>query len=103
MSAGELPPVVQDAITPPVQVAVPCEPAATEQVPTSAIVEVPLAPVREGVFLSDHVSARLNTLKQRRDYRRFLNGLRSSGATLENGRFVDTQADAMKWLVEQLG
>ncbi len=36
-------------------------------------------------------------------FHRLLNGLRNSGATLENGRFVHTQADAMKWLFGHLG
>ncbi|MCI0430314.1 MAG: hypothetical protein L0210_07215 [Rhodospirillales bacterium] len=98
---GDLPPVVQDAVAPPAQVSMQHE-AVAEQEPTSTIIEVPLGPLHEGGYLSDHISARLSSLKQRRNYRRLLNGLRNSGATLENGRFVHTQADAMKWLFENL-
>jgi hypothetical protein len=70
-------------------------------VATDKTIIVPLGAIQNG-YLSNHVEARLATDKQRRNMRRVLQGLRQRGEKLENGRFVDTQADAVKWLLEQL-
>lgn len=107
----ELPPVVKDALTPQSAAkrdtarraaAADARPpaAASDNPPDAATIQVPLGEIREG-FLSSHVEARLATDKQRRNLRRMLLGLRASGAKLENGRFVNTQADLIKWLLEQ--
>ena len=109
----ELPPAVKDALTPPqsaakrdarrAAAAEETRPpaSASETPPDAATIQVPLGEFREG-FLSSHVEARLATEKQRQNLRRMLVGLRASGAKLENGRFVNTQADLIKWLLEQL-
>jgi hypothetical protein len=69
--------------------------------PIAHRVEVPMGALQNG-YLSAHVEARLTTEKQRRNMRRMLQGLRQAGAKLENGRFVDTAADAVRWMLEQL-
>jgi hypothetical protein len=63
--------------------------------------EAPLAVLDAG-YLSRHVEARLNTELQRQALRRLTQGLRQAGEVLEDGRRVQSQADAIKWLLEQL-
>jgi hypothetical protein len=75
-----------------------CEPVEARD---STIIEIPIGELHNG-YLSNHIEARLSTEKQRKNMRRILNGLRKSGAKLENGRFVDTQADMFKWILEQV-
>ncbi len=67
----------------------------------SAFVEVPLGAIPNG-YLARHVDTQLNTNRQRNNMRRMLQGLRQQGAKTENGRFVETNADAFRWFVEQL-
>lgn len=69
--------------------------------PQSATVEIPLGELHDG-YLSNHVEARLDD-KQRRNMRRMLHGLRQRGTVMANGRFVETNADAIRWMLEQLG
>ena len=112
---NELPPVIKHALAPPKKMAAAHEASLQVSGPAkrttvsdhtgrdeSAMVEIPLGPIQEG-FLSTHVEARLASDRQRRNLRRMLVGLRAACAKLENGRFVSTQADLIKWLLEQLG
>lgn len=78
------------------------EPASLPIDNDAAEVIVPLGQLHEG-YLSNHVEARLTSDRQKRNMRRMLQGLRTDGAKLENGRFVETPADAVRWVLEQLG
>jgi hypothetical protein len=65
-------------------------------------VELPTAPVDPLAYMSDHVEGRLITPKQRRGLRLILNGGLAAPARLENGRFVQTGIDAVRYLLEQV-
>jgi hypothetical protein len=72
------------------------------ELPASVIVEVPLGPLDQG-YLSRHVEARFTSEMQREAMRRLTNGLRQAGEKLVDGKPVTSHADAVKWLLEQVG
>lgn len=63
---------------------------------------VPLAPLDETVCIIGHVEAQLSRT-QRRTLRRIFDGLDQSGSRLANGRRVGSAADAVRWMIEQVG
>jgi hypothetical protein len=69
--------------------------------PSSAVIEVPLGNLVEGGHLSRHVEARLDQ-RQREALRRLYSGLYDARTKLANGKFVLSNADAIRWLLEQL-
>jgi hypothetical protein len=68
--------------------------------PRAATIEAPLGSFSADDYLSRHVEIQLDT-RQRQNLRRLLNGLRTSGEKLANGRPVATNSDVVKWLLEQ--
>ena len=77
-------------------------PQAAPELPASVVVEVPLGPLDQG-YLSRHVEARFTNEIQRSAMRRLTNGLRQAGEKLVDGKPVTSHADAVKWLLEQVG
>jgi hypothetical protein len=99
--ATELPPAVKKANKP--FVAAEREPTTSPpELPTSITIEVPLGKLDEG-YLSRHVDARLTSQLQCESLRRLVKGLRQAGEKLEDGKQVTSYADAVKWLLEQVG
>lgn len=75
---------------------------AVPELPASVVIEVPLGPLDQG-YLSRHVEARFTNEIQRAAMRRLTNGLRQAGEKLVDGKPVTSHADAVKWLLEQVG
>ena len=69
--------------------------------PASAIVEVPLADPEPDSYLSRHVQVQLDA-EQRVAMRRLLNGLRQANEHLASGRAVQSNANAIEWVLEQI-
>ncbi len=64
----------------------------------------------ERIHIKRHLDFRLNSRVQRETAKRLYQGLNACGARLPNatepgqpGRYVQTVADAMRWLLEELG
>lgn len=105
MGTAVLPDVVKDAIAPVKGKAKKTEtkkPEAVATLPASAIIEAPLGSLDQG-YLPTHVEARLTTPKQRASMRRLLRGLLQAGERLDDGKLVQSNADAVRWLLEKLG
>ena len=71
----------------------------------SVMVEVPLGPSPTGHVSRDlrtHIN-HLMTVPQSIAVARLASGLRQTGAKLDNGRPVLYNADAVRWLLEQIG
>lgn len=92
---------------------VPCEPAVmAESHPTESVeyhvvvdpvsIEVPLAEEAGNGYVTRHVEVNRLTLQQKTAQRRLLRGLVAAGERLDNGALVATNADALRWLLEQL-
>ncbi len=77
-------------------------PQSTIELPASVLIEVPLGPLDQG-YLSRHVEARFTSEIQRQAMRRLTNGLQQAGEKLADGKPVTSHADAVKWLLEQVG
>jgi len=65
-------------------------------------IAVPLAPLDEAAYMSSHVEVRRLDVPQRTALRRLRNGLNAAGARLANTKFVESPADAVRWLLEQI-
>jgi hypothetical protein len=63
---------------------------------------MPLAPVSETEYLSDHVESKLRTQEQRRAMKRLLRGLQHQGAATKDGRPVQRPGEVVRWLMEQV-
>ena len=64
-------------------------------------IDVPLAEAEPGTYMGQHVEARLTPV-QGAALNRLFTALHKQGETLQGGRHVDTRADAMRWLLEQV-
>lgn len=67
-----------------------------------AVVTLPLAEIDDAAYLSQHVEAQL-TRVQARALRQVFNALRKEAALLTNGRYVQSMADTVRWILEQIG
>lgn len=63
---------------------------------------VPVGMYPESGYASNRCDVRLNTQNQRRALRKVVAGLAASNAQLQDGKFVQTPADAVKWMLEKL-
>lgn len=72
---------------------------------TDALVMVtcPMGTVLQGEYCSRMVQVHLRSERQRVALRRLRMALNADAARLESGRIVDTNADAVRWFLEQLG
>jgi hypothetical protein len=70
--------------------------------PASATITLPIGTIAPGVFVSRHVDVQLKGA-QARAMRRLFEGLLDQGAKLANGRRVASPADAIRYVLEQLG
>ncbi len=96
----DLPSVPDAQEAPPIEPQTEVEPVAIDE-KDGVSITVPLGPLHDG-YLSRHVQAQLDD-RQRRNMRRMLQGLRLTGAKTISGKFVETPADAVRWMLEQLG
>jgi len=62
---------------------------------------LPLAPLREDVYLTEHLDFRLS-IPNRRTLRRLFDGLDEAGARLPNGRRVVSVSDAVRFVLDRL-
>ncbi|GMW02639.1 MAG: hypothetical protein AMXMBFR84_37750 [Candidatus Hydrogenedentota bacterium] len=65
-------------------------------------VDIPILSELPAGYLSGHIDINQMTPRQRGAIRRINAALVAQGATLENGRFVKTNADAVKWILERV-
>lgn len=77
----------------------PVEPA----VALAAIADVPLGRLDPAAYRSRHVEVGHMTPDQATALKRLAIGLDQQGARLANGKHIDSNADAVRWLLEQLG
>jgi hypothetical protein len=75
-------------------------PAAIEMTIETIVVEIPLGPTPSG-YVSSHLNSQL-TVPQATGVARLAAGLRQSGTKMSNGRPVLFNADAVRWLLEQI-
>lgn len=69
----------------------------------SVVIELPKSEVDETGYVGrsmGRIDIRL-TAKQRVTFRRIYSGLRESGATLEDGKLVDSPGAVVRWMFEQ--
>lgn len=80
------------------------EPVETPAAAAAAVarVDLPLGEVPPGVFVSRHVEVQLSR-EQARAMRRLYEGLMNTNARLASGRRVKSPADAVRFILEQLG
>jgi len=106
-TATNLPDVVQDAITPASQpkkstpAAKPKPKPEPSGLPDAVTIQAPLGEIDQG-YLNRHVEARLTTEQQQQSMRRLLRGLQMAEERLSNGKPVASNADAIRWLLEQM-
>ena len=62
---------------------------------------LPLGSVEEAEYLSSHIQAQLNR-QQALGLKRVRRGLETSGARLNCGKIVATNADAVRYMLEQV-
>lgn len=74
--------------------------AIAQPLPEKIVIEAPMGGLDEG-YLSRHVQVQLNG-HQRETLRRLVNGLRDSDERLADGKAIESNADAVKWILEQL-
>lgn len=65
------------------------------------VISVPLDAFSEEEYCSDHVEARLGR-RHAVALKRLRRGLERDAATLEDGRHVRSNADVVRWLLDQL-
>ena len=68
---------------------------------TAVTVTIDLAPPDPDVYLKRHVDLQLS-LEQRQTLRRVFDAANTAGRRLRNGRFVQSAADAVRYLLEQI-
>lgn len=100
-------------LPPGVAIASPDPPAVTEsgqpQTARSSVhrrlIEAPCLALEEGHngYLTRHVEVARLGPRQRRTLRELYEGLRSSGERLANGKPIESAADAVRWLLDELG
>ena len=64
-------------------------------------IDVELGPKPAGIYVTRHVEVRLEGA-QAETLRKVFDGLALRGARLDNGRYVSTVPDAVRWLLEEL-
>jgi hypothetical protein len=62
---------------------------------------LPMAPATTSAYIPTHVDVHLS-VTQAAALRRVFDGLQARAVRLENGRFVQTGADAVRWILEQV-
>lgn len=67
----------------------------------TVIIEIPVAVPTDSAYRTRQIHAKL-TQRQADAARVLFDGLYAQDATLANGHHVDTPADAIKWLLEQI-
>jgi hypothetical protein len=70
------------------------------ELPT-ALIEVPLGESDSG-YISNRVDVHLSA-GERSTMKRVLNGLKSRGARLQSGKPIWSNADVVRWMLEQVG
>jgi len=75
------------------------KPAPTTDAKVSITLTV--APLKPDVYLSDHVDVHLNH-DQRIALRRIYDGLHDQAAKLANGRYIQTNGDVVRHILEQV-
>ena len=65
----------------------------------TVVIQAPVRPVAKGSYVCRHVETRL-TSQMADQLKAIFTGLHAVGATLSNGRHVDTTAQAVCWLLE---
>ena len=77
------------------------------RVPALVTIEVPVAEIPAETYVQRHIDVHLvgryGGAAQRRALKRLTVGLNESHTTLKCGKHVDTTADAIRWLLEQIG
>lgn len=74
--------------------------------PASVTIEVPLGDLPPpGTYVTRHVDVQFDESYpvQKETMSRFLNGLQRAGEKLASGKVVGSNADAFKWVLEQIG
>jgi len=80
---------------------VPQEEEKEAALPESVVIEIPVGPVDRG-YLSRHIDARLKSDQQKQGLRRLFRGLQLAEERLEDGSPVKSNADAVRWFLEQI-
>jgi hypothetical protein len=70
--------------------------------PTPVTISLSLGDVPPDVYLTDHVEVRLNH-DQAYGLRRLWYGIEASDARLASGKRPESNADVVRWLLEQIG
>lgn len=65
------------------------------------VLTVPIVPIDDRAYISTHVDVQL-TSDQARGLRRVFNALHREAIKLDNGRFVQSPPDAVRWLLERI-
>jgi len=65
-------------------------------------ITAPLRSFPAASFVSRRCDVQQLTGRQRQTLKRLLRGLADSGKTLENGKAIRSESDALKWLLESL-
>jgi hypothetical protein len=70
--------------------------------PAAVQIELPLGEVGNG-YLTNHVEVGGLNVPQRETLKRLFHGLDHAGARLANGKRVGSNADTIRWILEQIG
>ncbi|MFT7643910.1 MAG: hypothetical protein ACI9G1_005676 [Pirellulaceae bacterium] len=69
----------------------------------SLMIELPISEIEDpNEYLTRHIDVHLKTDSQKQGLRRLRNGLTRAKEKLENGKFVESNVDVVRWLLESI-